>query len=650
MTERRGLLVTILLSLLFLAALEWRDPYFFQTDDNSDHFLPWYALNHRTLRNTGEPALVNWHQYLGQPHFSHGLTGVLYVPNYLFSWLAIELWHNPLSLIDWLVIGHLVAGTALLYVLLRAHDCRVATSVAGALCAVTLPFVVGVSRIWLSISINYFFLALSLVCLKRFEQARWGRALGIYAIGRALFVLHGNVQYVAYTALFEFVFIAATGLTAKRRTGRVLAGWFAGNVLAGLIALPLLWEMMQASSISWRQSAFSPAIASSWSISMSTLLAAQVGRFPHIMMEFSAQIAFIGVTLVGAAFLWKAVRTGTWRDAAPWLLTAGLAAILAAGWGSLFDLPVFDRFRWPFKFLLYAGWFGTVGVTVLLSRLEQRGAIARRVTLAALFLALVAQVWINFLPATFQSFARRRVTDRAQLLTDVIPRDGRVAALQPGDIDTCNLFTFNYATLTNHLSVSGYDPILSKDQWQATFGTGPEGFVPGPLGNSLMAWMIGNGVRYVLILASPEMEKRLQSVPGLSEFLRTDKWVVYRLEKTLPFAYISNPDGKIEGLRAQFRGNMMEVDVTGAHGRVVLNVFPMPDLRYRFDGGEWLELGSDEGKPFAKMRPDARKLEVTLVVPSFRWTVPPATLALLFCLGLCFGWVPAAIRRLVGSG
>jgi hypothetical protein len=353
---------------------------------------------------------------------------------------------------------------------------------------------------------------------------------------------------------------------------------------------------------------------------------------------------------VGLFLSWRTVRVGSWRDAAPWLALTLFAFVLALDWVPIFDLPIYNRFRWPFKFLLYGGWFATISVTVMLSSLERRGSMGQRTAPALLTLALCAQVVVDFLPATIQEFARRRVTEPAQLLADQVPVDGRVAAVQPGDIYTCNLFTFNYATLTGHHSVSGYDPLLSIEQYRAALTTGYNGFIRRPIDNQLMGWLVTNGVRFVFAFRTPETDSKLEPMPNLRLFLGTREWSIYRLEQTFPLAYTTRPEGWIEEAPSRFRGNVMEIDVRGLSGRVVLNIFPLPDLRFRLDGGSWRELGAPDGKPFVTLPPEARQLEVTLAVPSFRWTIPTSLLALLGSVGLCFraGRTPGPAT--VGSG
>ena len=626
-------MLTVLLSLLFLAALERRDPYFFQTDDNSDLYLPWYTLNHRTLRDTGELALVNWHQNLGQPHFAHGLSGVLYLPNYLFSWLSIELSRDPLAMMDWLSIAHLVVGTALLYLLLRAHDCGVGTAVAGALCGLTLPFVIGVSRIWISIPVNYCFLALSLLCLKQLEGNPWRRPLGFYAFGRALFILHGNVQFVAFTAVFELVFLATLCVAQRRLQLRLMVAWAAGNVIAALLALPVLWEMWQAQRWSVRDVALGAEVSMRSALPLGPFLAAQLGRFEYLTMEYSSQIAFIGVTFLAFALLGWALRRAAWRDALPWLATAAAAAILVMGWVSIFDLPVFNRFRWPFKFLLYAGWFSTIGVVIMASRLERRGALRPRLAVVLLSLVVAVQVAVNFRAETFRAFANRRVDDLSQLLADRIPVEGRVMALAPEDANACNLFTYNFASLSGHLSVVGFDPIISRDLWNATPAATYAGFVTRPLDATLMDWMVEHGVRFLFAIRTSEMEAKLDAVPNLRQFLRSGRWLVYRLEKTNPLALLKTADGRLRDCSTRIRGNIMEVDTGSEIGRVALNIFPLPNLRYRVDGEAWRSFAKPDTPVVNLDRPTA-KLEVTIAVPSLRWTVPVSLVALAGCAWL----------------
>ncbi|OAI41245.1 hypothetical protein AYO41_05475 [Verrucomicrobia bacterium SCGC AG-212-E04] len=152
----------------------------------------------------------------------------------------------------------------------------------------------------------------------------------------------------------------------------------------------------------------------------------------------------------------------------------------------------------------------------------------------------------------------------------------------------------------------------------------------------MVDWMMVHGVGYVFALRLPGVEESLNAAPNLTLHVRHQSWLVYRLERTYPLAYIVDPDTQVRGVPVRFRGNTMEVAVERESARLQLNIFPLPNLQYRINLGQWQTVQAVDGRPFVPLTPAAQRVEVTLKIPSLSWTVPVSVLGLLGCVGCGF--------------
>ena len=235
----------LLIAALWFGITEWLYPRYFLWDDNTVFYLPLYLFNAEALWSTHQLPLINFFQFAGWNHLGAGQSGVLYAPAYLAAWFASGILQRPLLTIDVLCILHMTAGMLGMYAWMRTLGLPRRYAAAAAIFYLTLPFSTQVSRIWVVVSSVHCFAPFCMMLLDRNLRApSWTLSVG-YALTKALFILGGYPQYVAYLTVMEISYLC---LRARSMPGkwRIAMRYVRDNILSIILCLPLLLPMVQA--------------------------------------------------------------------------------------------------------------------------------------------------------------------------------------------------------------------------------------------------------------------------------------------------------------------------------------------------------------------------------------------------------------------
>ncbi len=384
----------------------------------------------------GHFPLWTSHQNLGEPLLANGLPGVFY-PVYTAAVAVVELLGRPGWLMGIVAAVHFTLGLAgwlLLFELLGLRRWLAAVAAfsveGGGFVALIVPlwtFMGGV-LCWMP-----WILYGSLRALRDPEDPR-----GLWVpVGLLLLAVIGHPQMVAYAWLWLLITAGLFGWV-ERAPIRAWARWSmllaSGALLSGLVLVPVYLE----SHLSTRQGILSFAEYAARSVAPSDLLSVivpvvrsihayhltTVGSLSFYQGSWIALALGAGVLAVGAgASRGRKLRRAR-QGASPELLflcAAGgglLFVLLALGrWGGLiplaYGIPVWSSFRWPFKFLLFAGasisLAAGLGAEAWLRRLSEGDAgSALRLGLALWAAVLVAVAdtagWIGRHPGYFWAF------------------------------------------------------------------------------------------------------------------------------------------------------------------------------------------------------------------------------------------------------
>ncbi len=582
-TSLHVLLVVLSLGAV-LAAIECRWPYYFLQDDSRDLGVPYLVHNLRALRG-GEIAQFNFYQFAGIPHLSNGNSAALYPPGYAATLLSYAVLGHPFGAMDFVVIFHLLAGAIGTFLLLRliASDARAAFW--GALTYELNSFVIYVSTCWGGLSGSAAYFPWMLYFALRLLDGAPRAGAGLLAAHLLLFFM-GYPQALLYCAVFELmVFALAAALRFRPdRAGVAAAVWrYAANwALTLIFSLPLLlpmwhqttisasrdqalsWDVFRSTAFpigSWLSGLFDPFSNTRYA---STPIANWLDRsMPYLSHIGYATLALIGVGL--AAFFREAMDATRKKYCAICLGGALVSFLWSIGGYAriMYVIPVFNRFRWPFKVQLYTAFFlvaiAAIGLAWLLGALRSRWAV--RSVFAAATLATLANFLLLYLLLPARTF---RTHLESVPLTEPLRerlREGRMLAVgyRFEDQKSANSVGFDYATLWGLESIAGYDPLMPARNSEVGLGLDHMASYQGPPGQLPIAHLRRWGVRwYIVSNAAPEYPPVLLK-NGMTPQFRDGNRTVYLDSEASPLVCWER--GGVAGIEYRLTTNTIQADV-----------------------------------------------------------------------------------------
>jgi len=348
---------------LLLLGMEAVRPCFFLHDDNATWFIGAYAHDFRVLTETGRLAEVNYYQHGGEPFLEQGQTAVLYPPVYLGVALAKWVTGDMRWSLEWIAAIHLTIGMLGFSFWLRQGGVAPWHAALGGLAWVLNPFVLIVSASWIFTSLVAAWLPWLFWTLDHLLLRPSARAAFFLGTSASLLFLQGYVQMFAYSVLFLAVYALFQFATRPETRKPAVLYYLGVSVLVfTILSLPLLLPMLHAVNDSAiRASALPVEAALFYNVAPTDFFFAQLCLFQSnlafgasTVILFCPALLFIPVTAFRLYYGGAAAQ----RRLFPLLFLAFLALIFSTQWhGLLTLLPVFDKFRWPFKVFLFADFF-----------------------------------------------------------------------------------------------------------------------------------------------------------------------------------------------------------------------------------------------------------------------------------------------------
>jgi hypothetical protein len=253
-------LIYLLLISLFLLCLELKYPYYFFQDDNRGLHFPLLIHNLRAMMS-GEIPLYNFHQSLGIPHLSNGLSAVLYPITYIALFLSKLLFGHYFAGMDIQAIFHLIFGGLGLFFLLKELSLDDKSALFGALTYPLCSFNIFISNSWIIVGgpIGYFpwmiYLGIKLIGADARESFSRKYFL-LLILARLMVAFIGHTQYFIYSVLLEI--FTVTLFTLMFRHGkrvkqllRPVSYYILSLVATAVLSLPLHLPMWRQMSISF---------------------------------------------------------------------------------------------------------------------------------------------------------------------------------------------------------------------------------------------------------------------------------------------------------------------------------------------------------------------------------------------------------------
>jgi len=630
----------LLLAVAVLAALLWLEaasPYYFLQDDNRHQYLPLFAHAFDALRG-GTLAVYDFHQFLGTPNLAMGQTAVLYPPMYFAFAVSALLTGQVFAGIDVLVAMHLVVAALGMYLLVRnlrlSREAAFAAGLSWALCS----FVVYVGDSWVVYTgFTAWFPFLLLGAVRLLARPGAGPVALLVAAQVALFYV-GHPQNFLYGVLFEVLFlgllaVAGFGRGPDGRTPwrRIAGGYLLSVGLTAVACAPLLLPMLSAMAVSATRSDVLPLdIYLSGATTIKEIVQGLTDPFADGVSLNSARFySFFGRPMLGLAFLGAGTgllvllrplsrtrlhpepgdRTREEKDLLRvWTASVPLAAF-AFLWATdtwvtplLYQVPILNRFRWPFKLTVFVVFFlillGAAGMQLLSVRPDRplRRAGGRPDWRAVGAVALVAIVLLTQyydLAHLYLAYPRKSLKYEGDPLplsepfAAVIGQD-RVASVgfDVGTAYSSRTLGYDYAALWGLYQFAGYEPFLSQDNENATFGLNYDAMIARGQGADARvddlapyrAW----GVRYyVLPTGAPSA-----AFVALTAVAGDENRTLYRDDVAVPMAFVEKgSDASAEGVALTIGTNRLTVSTDLATGgQVVVCFLANPSFRLTVDG------------------------------------------------------------------
>ncbi len=474
-----GGLVVVALALVIVERVE---PYYFVQDDNFSQFLPVVLHAYRALEQGIIPTW-NPHQFLGSPTTTTGIYSITYPPLYLSYWFATHVLHDSNSTYELYAAIHLFAGYVAAFVAARRLGIRPPLAAAAALACALNGYELVAGRSWLYMIPLCVYLPLAFdsiaVLRQRGPSLRWVTTTGV-ALG--LFLHVGNVQMWIYAVMFMALAVAILVATREMTVRRAL--WLGPPLLVAMgLAAPLLVPQVRLLGGVARLpigSGIADGIAALFL--PAPLVFAQLPDASGLLRDAQFAPLFYSGSLFVLAGLAVLLGVIAYRISAPaaaanfWLPCAGVAFVLALGdqgvlWTWMCDLPLFEKFSRPHKFLplltTLLAFGGGLSLDRLLSARVRAGVVPAGLAIGVALLLLwnASQARLGFFPFPDRPYPPVPQAMRSMTGTNERPPQGRVLilghdrTLLPGFAST---FALNFATVYGALAVEGYDDILES--------------------------------------------------------------------------------------------------------------------------------------------------------------------------------------------
>jgi hypothetical protein len=614
---------------LTLLAMETVRPRCFLNDDNAAWFLGAYLHDFRVLFETGRLAEVNYYQHGGEPFIEQGQTAVLYPPVYLGVALARAFSGDDIWTIDWVAAEHLTLGLLGFYFWLRQGGMAAWWAALASLAWVFNPFVLDIGASWIMTTIvaawlPWLFWALDYLLVR--PSIRASLCLGIAA---GLLFLQGYVQWFAYSILFLALYaVWQFALRPEARKPVVLHYLLISVLIFAILCLPLLLPMLHAVGDSAiRGGRLSVGTALEGSVDLSDIVPAQLCLFrSHFCFGSSTAILYSPALLFIPVMAFRLYHTvgEAWRRLFVLSFLAVLAIIFSTRCHWLLTmLPLFDKFRWPFKMYLLADFFLVAAFAwAVASWTESRASFPRGAnfaTVACLTVVVLAHLGVSlaFHDENFLSEITLPSTV-SPLPANMDPRLGRVVAFGRDLPDPLGYryLTYAFATVFDFPSLGGYDPLVSQKQLEYSFYLDFPNISSSTVTAEFQKQLEARSVRYWIVDPHSSQFAEISGLTGLKPLEQDDSRAIFEDAQAAPLVYAAAHPA--DPCALSYSGNSLLISLRGINSPLSVSVGPTSGWWYRLDGGKWLRPTYQNDRLMIEPGSSARLLEVTYFDTPFR--------------------------------
>jgi hypothetical protein len=618
---------------LTMTIIELKHPYYFLQDDNRDYYLPVYVANLRAFIH-GEIPLFNFHQYCGTPLLSSTQSAPFYPLNYVALIISKVILGTFFGAIDIVAFFHLVIAGISFFYFMRSFGLHERSCFWGALAWAFCGFVVSVGDSWIP-AVGYgAYLPLTSLLAIRLLRHLTVRNLLLLALARSLLFLLGWQQYFVYSVTFEIahiilLFVFAGGLFPGRyallpkkeirhlspRIAKFCGYYLLQYVCSFFIVLPVLLPGLHHIGLSNRQGSLIWEEYSSLSYNIHDWISGLINPFSSLIHDYNwtnqnfiSHIGYLAIIFLLAGIL--SFKNKKYNIVLVYVLL-GAAALLFASNSFITRLfylvPIYNRFRWPFKVAFFTSFSlvvaATFGFDIVYQKLQAVKQKGNQIS-TAIFVCIVAIQVCNSIAVYMYSSQKM-----FGIHLDSVPfdeplkdslRDRRIVTLGPRSFSnyakfpglysyTAPYLGFNYATFWELYHFGGYEPLLLQRNAQACLYLNYESNLT--IGNNVPVEMQMKLLRYLRIWGVKWyiVEKRL-SYPFFSNLVlrySDNKRNVFYDSLARPFVFWQNGERDNDKVTFEFHTNDMEIHTFNASdGFLRVNVLFNRFFRAYIDGNE----------------------------------------------------------------
>lgn len=424
------------ISVIIFASMEIAHPFYFLQDDNGDFYLCMYRHTLRAF-SAGEFPLFNFYSNSGIPFFENGQNGALNPFVYIAGGLSFLLFGCADATVDIMALLFILLGSISFYFLLRFFGAGRLSCCLGAVAWGFNSFNIFCGSNWIIVIMTSGCLPLMMLATLMAARKPSLKMAFISALPRMLLFYCGHPQFFLYAVIFEFLmlvlYLIISGKKGKSPASNI-AMYFGSYIAVVLWCLPLLVPMylaMQASAIrgdilafdefaklTLEPAAFVLGLFFPFLNKDNVLYFDEngnpykgAGDAPILLQKNYGHMGYIlafclvlGLFIVLMDIVHRCISkekketAGTDRRLSimEMVLPLFILAIIWACSGNfnhlVYLIPYLNRFRWPFKLLLYAEFFAVIfaamTLDMLIDRVKNRLAGKNAVKIACILLLL----------------------------------------------------------------------------------------------------------------------------------------------------------------------------------------------------------------------------------------------------------------------
>ena len=582
----RSIDILVIVAMIFavLTAIEIRfGGYFFVHDDNLQSYLCLYKHTFEGLKH-GTLSLYNFHQFMGLPFVDDGQSGVFNPIVYIAVGLSYLFSGNAFATIDIMTYFYLAAAGISMYLLLGKLGVSRSVSVLGGIIWALNSFTINMARAWMITTMFTAWFPLMLFGSIVLMTRRDLKGYIIAAIPRVFMYYTGHPQFFVYGVLFEGITMLFYIVFMKAKIGVKFISairYGISYIPVVILSAPLLYIQYRATRYSGERSdqvvwgSFSAGKMQTAEVLKGLLLPwkklpsygvwtnfwninANLGHVGYIVLYALVLIPIIVVVAIAHRKGRKLLRV------IPFIP----GCVIAFFWATndrflkfIYDIPMLNRFRFPFKLILIFDFFlvviGCMLVHIVAEYVFNNSEKIKRAMLGLLVFVQVANyvVLYIFFPAP-QYGINNSVTlpYESPYLEEL--SEGRIVTMGYSmyfpngtyvpDNYYLESFGFNYATLFGVDNVLGYSVFLPKEFYGNLTSLGiayceNASFVGTP--EPLVDLMNQYGAKWYIVpklhrdpSLYPECDLALR-ISGVKPYYETETAYIYKNENPLPLVY-----------------------------------------------------------------------------------------------------------------